>query len=109
MYAFLQVDVLCVKELPAFYGNFLFGQYDLFGQSQPTVFYSEDHSEVPPCDNECEISVDFNHCQVNTYVHIYVSMYYTYVHAYRMCVCINKYGCMCMALMHALVFPLSLV
>ena len=60
----LQVDVSHVKDLPAFYGNFLFGQYDLFGQSQPTVFYSEDHSKRPPCDDECEISVEFNHCQV---------------------------------------------
>ena len=60
----MQVDVSHVKDLPAFYGNFLFGQYDLFGQSQPTVFYSEDHSTRPPCDDECEISVEFNHCQV---------------------------------------------
>ena len=63
---FLQVDILHVKDLPVIYGNFLFGQYDLFGQSQPTVFYSEDHSTLSPFDDNCEISVEFNHCQVCT-------------------------------------------
>ena len=92
MYAFLQVDVLCVKDLPAFYGNFLFGQYDLFGQSQPTVFYSEDQSEVPPCENECEISVDFNHCQVNIYVCTDIRKYVLYICTY-LCTCI-QYVCM---------------
>jgi len=62
---YLQVDILHVKDLPGMYGNFLFGQYDLFGQSQPTVFYSEDYSTVS-LDDCNDISVEFNHCQVQS-------------------------------------------
>ena len=52
------------------YGGFLFGQYDLLGQSDQTVFYSEEQFAVP--EGIPEISVDFNHCQVCMYVCMYV-------------------------------------
>lgn len=63
----LQVDILHVKHLPSIYGNFLFGQYDLLGRSDQTVFYSEEQSCLSPVQNDSEVSVDFNHCQVIMY------------------------------------------
>ena len=88
MYVSLQVDIPHVKELPALFGNFLFGQYDLFGLSQPAVFYSEDQSAQPPSDDCSEISVQFNHCQVR---HICICMWCLCV----WCVCVRAYVCVC--------------